>query len=415
MNLDRQVNSKYYDRIDIAQLAVSILVFFLSLIWMGLLGLAAFGQVTTDYGATVAFEPGMVISLVLTGFVFLVISFVSVVTTIQKITGNAKTVRPSTNARLIWSIAELLVVFGFAALVGFVFPEVKAIAWAVLAVPGIAIPVFLLLRLGTRGQIPGNPKRNYGLLTFSVGVSTPFIVLVEILVFIIVLVVFVGGLLGKPEFSAFFNAIRNNPALLQSDPASLASEFGKLFNPSNLLGWLLLVVAGIMPLVEELFKTLGVWLLKVRNPDPAESMRAGLLCGGGFALFEGLLSVISLELSSVAFSEWVGLILGRFGGSLLHILTGGIIGLAIGKFWQNRKFGSLLLSYLVAWLLHASWNALAVFGGVNPLMHESQVQAFWPYVGLGILVVVMIFGFSRLLKNVGASEALSDEPTQIGD
>ena len=86
MNLDQQVREKYYDRIDIAQLAVSILVFFLSFIWIGLTSLAAFGQVTTDYGTTVAFELGTLIGLALTGLVFLVIAFVSIVTTI-KITG----------------------------------------------------------------------------------------------------------------------------------------------------------------------------------------------------------------------------------------------------------------------------------------------------------------------------------------
>jgi len=179
------------------------------------------------------------------------------------------------------------------------------------------------------------------------------------------------------------------------------------------MGWLLLVVAGIMPLIEELFKTLGVWLLKVRNPDPAESFRIGLLSGGGFALFEGLLSVNSLQLDSLGFAEWAGLILGRFGGSLLHILAGGMIGLAIGKFWQNRKFGSLLLAYLAAWLLHAAWNALALFGGVNPLLNDSQVQAVWPYFALVLLFLGMLFGFTRLLRKARTENVLPVFPTRV--
>ena len=414
MNLDQPAKEKYYERIDIAQLAVSILVFFVSLIWVGLAGLAAFGQVTTDYGATLAMESGVVVALVLTGLVFLVIASISIVTTIQKITGNARTPKPHRNRMTIWLITTLVLVFGLAALTRLAPPENKAVALAVLAILGITIPVLLLLQIGSRGQREVNPKRDSGILVFSIGISTPLIVLVEVLVFIIVVIVFVGGLLGKPEFVDFFNTIRNDPGLLQNDPASLLSEFGNLFNLTSLIGWLLLAVAGIMPLVEELFKTLGVWLLQVRNPDPAESFRAGLLCGGGFALFEGLLSVSSIQGSAIAFVDWAGLILGRFGGSLLHILTGGIIGLAIGKFWQNRKFGSLVLSYLAAWLLHATWNALAIFGGVNPLIHESQVQAVWPYVGLVILFVGMAFAYLRLLKNVGTVKVLSVQPTEFG-
>ena len=414
MNLDQQAKEKYYDRIDIAQLAVSILVFFLSLIWMGLVGLAGFGQVVTDYGTIFLIEPGVVINLVLTGLVFGVIAFVSVVTTIQKITGHAKIIKRPNDKAMVWSIAELLLVFGLAALVGFVFPEWKTIAWSVLAVPGIAIPVFWLLRIGTRDQNVGNPQRSSGILTFSIGISTPFIVLVEVLVLIVLMIVFVIGPFGKPEFMELFNAIRNNPELLQNDPASLFSEFKDMFNLTNLMVWLLLVVAGIMPLVEELFKTLGVWLLKVRNPDPAESFRAGLFCGGGFALFEGLLSVSSLQLSEIGFPEWAGLILGRLGGSLLHTLAGGIIGLAIGRFWQNHKFGSLLLAYLATWLLHAAWNALAVFGAVNPLINESRVEAVWPYVGIVILFVGMLFAFMRLIKSIRTVNILSVHPTQLG-
>jgi len=150
MNLDQQVREKYYDRIDIAQLAVSILVFFLSFIWIGLTSLAAFGQVTTDYRTTVAFEPGTLIGLALTGLVFLVIACVSIVTTIQKITGQAKILKPAEEKAIIWSIAGFLLVLGLAALAGLASAEIKTIVLAILAVPGIAIPVFWLLRVGSR-------------------------------------------------------------------------------------------------------------------------------------------------------------------------------------------------------------------------------------------------------------------------
>jgi len=412
MNLGQQAKEKYYDRIDIAQLAVSVLVFFLSLIWIGLAGLAGFGQVTMDYGTTIALEPGVLINLMLTGLVFFAIAFVSIVTTIQKITGNAKKHNPSGDKATIWSIGELLLVFGLAALASLASGDIKTIILAVLAVPGITIPIFWLLRIGARYQSVGNPKHDSGILTFSIGISTPFILLVEVLVLIFLMIVFVSGLFGKPEFMDLFNTILNNPAPLQNDPTSLFSELENIINLPNLMGWLLLVVAGIMPLVEELFKTLAVWMLKVRNPNPAESFRVGLLSGAGFALFEGLLSVSSLQQSSIGFAEWAGLILGRFGGSFLHILTGGIIGLAIGKFWQNRKFGSLLLAYLSAWLLHAAWNALALFGGVNPLINESQVQAVWPYIGLVLLFVGMLFVFLRLIKKTRPAYDLPVYPTR---
>ncbi|HBO33541.1 MAG TPA: hypothetical protein DD636_02175 [Anaerolineaceae bacterium] len=413
MSLEQDTKEKYYDRIDIAQLAVSVLVFFLSLIWIGLVGLAAFGEVSMAYGDSLAIEPGMLINLMLTGLVFLAITLVSIVTTIQKITGNAKTINRSGGKVLFWATAGLVLVFGLAALACLASPEIKSIALAILAVLGIAIPVFMLLRVGARYQKSPNPKRDSGILTFSIGISTPFILLMEVLVIIFLLIVFVSGLYGKPEFMDLFNNILNNPAALQNDPTSLFSEFENIINLPDLMGWLLLVVAGIMPLVEELFKTLGVWLLKVRNPNPAESFRIGLLSGGGFALFEGLLSVNSLQLNSLGFAEWAGLILGRFGGSLLHILAGGIVGLAIGKLWQDRKLISLLLSYLAAWLLHAAWNALAIFGGINPLISEANVLAVWSYIGLVLLIFGMLLAFFGLIRKAQIASAFPLYPTRL--
>lgn len=413
MNLDQPAKEKYYDRIDIAQLVVSILVFCLSLIWMGLAGLAAFGQVTMDDGTIIAPEPAMFIGLVLVGFVFLVIAFLSIVTTIQKVTGHAVSVKPGDDKHVIWFIVGILLVFGLAALAGLAPAQVNSITLALLAVPGIAIPIFWLLWTANRGHAKANPKRDSGILTFTIGISTPFIVLMEMLVVIALIIVFVAGLFTNPSFVELFSNIMNDPGLLQSDPGRLFSEFEALFSLPDLLGWSLLVVAGIMPLVEELFKTLGVWLLKVRNPDHVESFRIGLICGGGFALIEGLLSVSSLQLSGIGYAEWAGVILGRFSGSLLHILTGGIVGLAIGKFWQNRKFGSLLLSYLAAWSLHAAWNALAVFSGINPLIHESRAQAVWPYIGLVILFLGMLFWFLRLVRKAQANTELPIQPASM--
>lgn len=411
MSLGQQAKEKYYDRIDIAQLVVSILVFFLCLLWIGLVGMAGFGQVITNYGTTALAEPGTAINSVLTGLVFLVIAFVSIVTTIQKITGHARSITQNDDRVMIWFIAGILLVFGLAALAGLAPAKVNAIALTVLAVPGIVIPVFWLLRIGDRGRKTLNLKRDAGILTFSIGISTPFITLVELLVVIFLLIVFVAGLFNNPQFTELFNSIMSNPGVLQNDPGRLFSEFKAMLNLQDLLGWPLLLFAGIVPLVEELFKTLGVWLLQVRNPDPKESFRLGLISGGGFALFEGLMSVRSIPLGEVVYTDWAGLILGRFGGSLLHILAGGIIGLAIGKFWKNRKFAPLLLSYLAAWLLHAAWNFLAFFGGVYPLINQDQVQAVWPYIALVLLFLGMVFVFLRLVRKVQSTNDLQVYPS----
>ena len=406
MSLGQPIKEKYYDRIDIAQLVVSILIFFLSLSFAAFAGLAGLGMSVSNFESLAYIDPTILIVLGLTALVFMVIAAVSAVTTIREITGHAGAGSLHIGKGLVWFIGGALLVFGLAALITPARLGVYSAVLAVLAVAGVTIPVFGLLWYGIHGQTRITPKRVSGILVFTVGVSTPFIVLVEFLLLIILVLLVFAGLFNNPQFRELFTAILNDPTQLQTNPQKWLSEIRTVISLPKMVGWVMLTVAGIMPLVEELFKTLGVWLLKVRNPRPEESYRVGLACGAGFALFEGLLSVNSLNLTKLGFVDWATIILGRFGGSLLHIFVGGIIGLAIGKFWQNRRFGSLLLAYLGAWLLHAAWNSLAIFGGINPLIDESQAQAIWPYIGLGVLVLGVLFGFARLKKIARKAENL---------
>lgn len=371
------------------------------------MALAAFGQITLAYPGAAAGEPGAFVGLALTGFVVQVIVLTSGITTIQKLIGHTYTYRPANEWAVIASIAVFGFVFALAWLAGFAPQAVKSAALAVLSIPGIAIPVYWLLRFGARDWWWRNPKRGYGLTTFSFGISVPFIILLEVLIAAVILLMLAIGVSGNPRFLEWLSSIRNNPSWLQTDPTRLFGEVEAFISLPSILGWLLVVIAGIMPLVEELFKTLGVWVIQPRRPSPAESFTAGLISGGGFALIEGLLSVNSIQVGLIQFADWVGLIVGRFGGSLLHILTGGIIGLAIGKFWQTRKIGSLLFAYLASWILHAAWNTLAVFGGINPLIQSSDEQPIWPYIGMAILFIGMVYIYHRLIKKTHSSNVIT--------
>ena len=393
MNLNQQP-TKHYDWIDIAQLVISILAFFQFLSWAGLMGLLA---CLGGKSAGLSLEPSMVINMVLTALLFSVIALVSIVSTIQKIRGVAKPRGLPRSGALLFSILLLVPIFGLAALAGLASAKVRAIAYAVLAIPAIAIPVFWLLRLGARGQKAASPKRESGFLIFSFKISTPYILIIEMILFIFLGTIFMLSMMGKPEFMELLSKISANPEWLASDPSRLFTEYQSLFHLPTIIGLILLTVAGIMPVVEELFKRMGLWLLKVRNTDPSERIRADLNCGAGCALFDRLHRVNFLALKNIGFSEWAGLMLGRFGGSLLHILSGGMIGLAIGKFWQNRKFGSLFLAYLISWSLHAAWNALAVVGGINPLLQGKETQSPLYIVGLVVLFAGMLLIFFRLI------------------
>lgn len=407
MRLNQPINEKTYDWIDITQLVISILVFFLGILWLCMVPLAAFGQIALEYGSTSSGTAGTLVGFWLTALIMTLIALTSIVSTIQKITDHSGSRKSSRDGMVVASLVAFALVLGSAALASQAKTGAKTLLLAGLSVPGIVIPVYWLLRFGMRNQWGQNLKRDSGMLVFSVGVSTPLIILFELLAGVFILILFAVGLSNHPQIADLFRSLQNNPYLFQDDPARLLSEIRAFLSLPGVFGWLLLVIAGIMPLIEELFKTLGVWVLQLRSPNPDKSYLAGLLSGGGFALFEGLLSVSSAQTGSLEFMDWVGLIVGRFGGSLLHILTGGLIGLAVGRAWQQRKLGLLLVAYCVSWMMHAMWNALALLGGITPLLHGSQVQSVWPYIGMTLLFVGMLIFYIILTKRVHSSIAVT--------
>jgi RsiW-degrading membrane proteinase PrsW (M82 family) len=115
----------------------------------------------------------------------------------------------------------------------------------------------------------------------------------------------------------------------------------------------LLVGAVAIPLIEEATKTVGVGLLSYRRPGLAQSMLWGLACGAGFAMMESTLN------GAAGLDAWAPTLLLRAGATLMHCLTGAMMGLAWYAAWQRnwRRALSLLAASM---LLHGTWNALTI-------------------------------------------------------
>ena len=110
MSLGQPIKEKHYDRIDIAQLVVSILIFFLSLSFAAFAGLAGLGMSVSNFEALAYIDPTILIVLGLTALVFMVIAAVSAVTTIREITGHAGAGSLHIGKGLVWFIGGALLV-----------------------------------------------------------------------------------------------------------------------------------------------------------------------------------------------------------------------------------------------------------------------------------------------------------------
>ena len=134
-----------------------------------------------------------------------------------------------------------------------------------------------------------------------------------------------------------------------------------LEDPANLSRLILsppvLIAAGvifmiIVPFLEEFIKPLGVPLLGLQRRGDA--FLWGVTCGAGFSAVEGLFNGV------VALEGWWLLMLFRWGTTLMHALTSGLMGLGWYGFLARGRPWQLLGAYGASVGVHTLWNGAAV-------------------------------------------------------
>ena len=88
---------------------------------------------------------------------------------------------------------------------------------------------------------------------------------------------------------------------------------------------LIFIFVVVAPLVEELAKPVGVYLLSYKRPTMAQAWVWGLAGGAGFALFENIFNTL------ISMEAWAIIMLVRIGATAMHCLGSGLIGWG----WQS--------------------------------------------------------------------------------
>ena len=145
------------------------------------------------------------------------------------------------------------------------------------------------------------------------------------------------------------------------------------------------VAAGAVPLIEEAVKAIGVPLLAHRRPSRPQALLWGLAGGAGFALVEGLLSSVG------GLQAWALVVVVRLGATLLHCLTGALMGLAWYQALRRRWLPAFGL-YAGSVTLHSVWNLLSV--GVALLSLDTTVPAL---AGLSLVLMAALAGTALAL------------------
>jgi hypothetical protein len=199
----------------------------------------------------------------------------------------------------------------------------------------------------------------------------------------------------QPELALELQRLSQEIMILGPQSEAAIELLSPFLTRPGVIAMTLIYIAVFVPMIEEIFKPMGVWLF-ASQLEPAAGLTLGALSGAGYALVE------TIGVTGQT-SEWTSLLFSRIGTGLLHITTSALMGAAIVLAWRERRYLRLVGTYLLAVLLHGLWNALAIFFTFSTLA-ELLEQAD----GLSRIQPAMIIGMSILAVGLFAILVISN-------
>lgn len=317
-----------------------------------ILGLSALFMLPTEGGVNVQ-------STIYSAAMFalgILLGFVAIVSLLKFLNNPFADAPVSTSFPGWWAPAGLLGA-GLILLVGYMIQDIFSIKWLalpILTVPAVILPIWAIVALGARGLFVGSRWRVWGILGVSLTI-TPFLLFMLEVVIVIGIVVFVViYVAANPQAAMEFENLSRQLTFidLESEEQALRVILPHLVKPSVVVP-ALIFFSIVIPLLEELVKPLGVWLLVGKLDSAAQGFVFGALGGAGFALVE------TFNVSG-QMGEWGIVLFTRIGTGLLHVTTSALMGGAIFLAVRERRYLRLLGTYLLVVLLHGLWNASAL-------------------------------------------------------
>lgn len=148
----------------------------------------------------------------------------------------------------------------------------------------------------------------------------------------------------------------------------LQSAIGLLTNPAVGIG-ILVYFAGIVPIIEEVLKTLVLAFVDPKRAKLQDMVLWGIAAGAGFAIIENNFNTTSV------LSLWVLVLFTRLGATTMHVANG----VTMGRGWYaarvEGRWSKLFSSFLTCVFFHALWNGLAISLSASALYLSSNPQA----------------------------------------
>ena len=387
--------SMFQDRAKIyaiAQVVISSLGFLSSLIGGGVL--LVLGLFSSMLDPMTANEAGLMLVIGWTSLLIAVAFVPALISAVFLLQGKAMPALSSSTQRIIqvalffiWviSIIGVLLISRFQAL---------NLITSLLIIPLVLVPILFFFWIGARNLSLGNRPRVWGAVAFNFSIMMPVVLLVELVLFFFIFMVLAVWLSGQPELLSQIMTYSERIANGLIDPMEVEQLATNIISQPIFLNGIILVVAVLVPLIEELLKPMAIWFLAGKRLTPSQGFVGGLIGGACFAMLESLGAV-----GIPAESEWLILLFGRTGTGLLHVTLSGLVGWGFASAFYNQNWTRAILAYLGAVTIHGLWNFFALLSGLVPFLPMTEEMNAIPVIlgQLGVFVLVALFAINLVL------------------
>ncbi|MDY6846028.1 MAG: PrsW family glutamic-type intramembrane protease [Chloroflexota bacterium] len=285
------------------------------------------------------------------------------------------------------------------------------------------LPILWVYTSAGRGLKRGLQVRQWRIFGFSLTITPLIVIFLEIMAIAIL-----GGMGAlwfyyrtsvDPTLERDLMYLINQVSIYQHDVDALIEILQPYILQPGVIVWVFVLFAGLIPIIEELIKTIALWPMAGCKITPQEGFVGGLLCGAGFALMENVLYFTV----SITAMDWLFMAIGRAGTGVLHMLASGLIGWGLAVAWRSGKWRFLSGTTFFAILLHGLWNAVALVTGIASLVMLETESTAWqnllyslPTIILFIISMIGIGLINRHFRQQNHLETtLTDQDSKNGE
>jgi hypothetical protein len=377
---------------------VGALLFLSVALLMGITALSAFFT-----GTDVQAQQTIILAVsAFEGLILLIVAFIA----IQKFLHKPFAEKDSSFSISVWQIVISLVIAGAVILFGSRISMNGQMNWLILPIltlPAVAFPIFVLLGLGVRKIPLGTRWQSSNVFGMAMTLAPFILIFLEVFAMVFVLIFVVAFLMTRPALPLEMERLSQQIYILGPESEAAQALLLPFITKPAVIAVALAYFAILIPMLEEIFKPLGVWFFANKLTSRAQGFALGALSGSAYALIE------TLGVSAQT-AEWATLLLSRIGTGMLHITTSALMGAAIIGAVHERYYLRLFGTYLLSVSLHGLWNALAILLTFSTITEQfgqsSPLNGVQLPVTIGMVILAVILLIILLLSNRKMRESI---------